>query len=77
MLPVIQSCQLIPEDRDQLLNQIAIDAGPSSPNQPSALSDSEELVPIPMVTPLMPEVNPDSKRQTRTWIFRGICQHFD
>ena len=53
--------------------------GLSSPNQPSELSDSsEELVPIPSVTPLMPEVNPDSKRQTRTWIYRGkICQHFD
>ena len=64
------------EDQDQLLNVII---GPSSPNQPSELSDSsEELVPIPSVTPLMPEVNPDSKRQTRTWIFRGkICQHFD
>ena len=64
------------EDQDQLLNVII---GPSSPNQPSELSDSsEELVPIPSVTPLMPEVNPDSKRQTRTWIYRGkICQHFD
>ena len=64
------------EDQDQLLNVII---GPSSPNQPSELSDSsEELVPIPSVTPLMPEVNPDSKRQTRTWIYRGkISQHFD
>ena len=56
------------EDQDQLLDVII---GPS-PNQPSALSDSEELVPIP----LMPEVNPDNKRQNRTW--RGkIYQHFD
>ena len=51
------------EDQDQLLDVII---GPSSTNQKSALSDSEELVPIPMVTPLMLEVNPDSKRQTRT-----------
>ena len=49
------------KDQDQLLDVII---GPSLPNQPSALSDCEELVPIPMVTPLMPEVNPDSKRQT-------------
>ena len=51
------------EDQDQLLDVII---GPSSPNQPSTLSDSEELVPFPTVTPLMPEVNPDNKRQTRT-----------
>ena len=56
------------EDQDQLLDVII---GPSSPNQPSALSDSEELVPIPTVTPLIPGVNPESQRQTRTWIFRG------
>ena len=60
------------EDQDQLLDVII---GPSSPNQPSALSDSEELVPIPTVTQLIPdtapEVNPNSKRQTRTWFFRG------
>ena len=46
------------KDQDQLLDVII---GPSSPNQPSALSDSEVLVPFPTVTPLMPEVNPDKK----------------
>lgn len=71
-----------PKVEDQLLEQITSDPGASSSHQQSALSGSEvvehvpvlevqEPFPVPKVTPLMPEVKPDAKRQTRTWAFRG------
>ena len=71
-----------PKVEDQLLEQITSDPGASSSHQQFALSGSEvvehvpvlevqEPFPVPKVTPLMPEVKPDAKRQTRTWAFRG------
>ena len=71
-----------PKVEDQLLEQITSNPGASSSHQQSALSGSEavehvpvlevqEPFPVPKVTPLMPEVKPDAKRQTRTWAFRG------
>ena len=48
-------------------------ASPRAPEVPEPVASEVQEMPEVKVTPKLPETNPHRKRQTKTWIYRGMC----